>query len=114
MKDNTVVNLLLTEPYSTINSRLRFGADRAVPVKELCNITGLPDRVLRKRIERMRECGMCIISDSNGYYLPATEDELKRFIAKTEKTAKSYFASLRTAKRTLRKIQNEPQLKLPI
>lgn len=114
MKKLTEAQLRTTEPYSIILSKLRHGAKKAIPVKELCEATGLPDRVLRKNVEIMRECGVCIVSDKNGYYLPATEDELTRFISRTEKTARSYFASLRTAKRTLRKLQTEMQLKLPI
>lgn len=111
MKRMTPAQFMVTEPYSVILAKLRHGAKKAIPVKQLCEATGLPDRALRKCVEIMRECGVCIISDANGYYLPASEDELKRFITRTEKTARSYFSSLRTAKRTLRQFRAE-QLEL--
>ena len=112
MKRMTEAQLRMTHPYNVILPALRYGAKKAIHVKDLCEATGLPDRAVRKHVEIMRESGVCIISDVNGYYLPANEDELKRFISRTEKTARSCFSSLRTAKRTLRQFRAE-QLELP-
>lgn len=106
----TEEQLRTTKPYSIILEKLQHGADTAVPVIRLCVATGLPDRELRKCIETMRDCGICIISDKRGYYLPDTEEELIRFINRTEKTARSYFASLRSAREELRKLQTESQI----
>lgn len=85
-----------------------------VSSRELQGLTGLNDRTVRKLIEQMREDGLCILSDAKGYYFPETEEELEKFIRKTEKTAKSLFRSLESAKRVLREIRNEGQEKLPV
>jgi hypothetical protein len=114
MKEITKEELLSMEPYKTIFDAMGKCDLHAIPVKMFCLRTGLSDRALRKHIETMRKSGICIISDECGYYFPSTEEELERYIRRTEKTARSYFASLRTAKRTLRKLQTETQLKLPI
>ena len=108
----TEEQLLTTEPYSAILSHLRCGSDYAISVKVLCAKTDLTDRVLRKCVENIRESGVCVISDVRGYYLPANEEELVRYIRRTEKTARSYFYSLRSAKKALRKMQTESQMKL--
>lgn len=81
---------------------------------ELQDFTSLNDRTVRKLIEQMREDGLCILSDAKGYYLPSTEEELEKYIRKTEKTAKSLFRSLESAKRVLREIRNEGQEKMPV
>lgn len=77
-------------------------ADGHVSSLELQSATGLCDRAVRTIIEDLRYDGVCILSDSKGYFLPNTEDEIREFIKRTEKTAMSYFRSLRTAKKALR------------
>lgn len=104
-------------PKETIMALLAFESQndrRHIPVSELEDATWLNDRTIRKLIEQMREEGVCILSDAKGYYLPSTEEELEKFIRKTEKTAKSLFRSLESAKRVLREIRNEGQEKLPV
>lgn len=102
-----------TYPYDLILSRLRSGYYMAVSAKSLCDYTGLNDRAMRKAIEVLRENGVCIVSDAFGYYFPGNEEELERYIKRTEKTARSYFLSLRSAKKALREMQTETQMKLP-
>lgn len=109
----TEEQLRTTEPYCTILNKLWKGVKYAVPVKEMCYDTGLNDRELRKCVETIRESGVCVISDSFGYYLPESEEDLERYIRRTEKTARSYFLSLRSAKNALRVMQTEAQMKLP-
>lgn len=87
---------------------------RHIPVSELEEATWRGDRAVRVIIEQMRKEGVCILSDAKGYYLPSTEEELEKYIRKTEKTAKSLFRSLESAKRALREIRNEGQEKLPV
>lgn len=103
----------LGSTYSSILRHLQYGSKNAISAKLLCVKTGLTDRVLRKCIEEMRKNGVCILSDVFGYYLPSNEKELERYIKRTEKTARSYFYSLRSAKRALREMQTETQMKLP-
>ena len=97
----------------TIYSMLGKGAKNAVSVKSLCFRTGSEDRALRKCVERMRELGIPILSCKNGYYLPADEDELTQYIAKMEKTARSYYRSLRSARKALKELQTANQMKIP-
>lgn len=101
----------------TIMALLAFESQndhRHIPVSELEEATWRGDRAVRAIIEQMREDGVCILSDAKGYYLPSTEEELEKFIRKTEKAAKSLFRSLESAKRVLREIRNEGQEKLPV
>ena len=104
--------LLQKEPYKTIVKLMWFGSLYAKPAKYFCVATGLSDRAFRKCVETMREHGLCIVSDVNGYYFPVTENELERYIRRTEKTARSYFYSLRSAKRELRRMKQEAQIKI--
>lgn len=107
------IDLLNSEPYEIIYMMLRSGAENAVPVRNFCNATELSDRLLRLHVERMRDSGIPILSCKNGYYLPADEDELKQYIAKMEKTARSYFKSLRSARKALKEMQTANQMKIP-
>lgn len=109
----TKEQLRTTDPYCTILNKLCKGRNCATPVIVLCASTGLSDRVLRKHIETMRASGVCIVSNEKGYYLPENEEDLERYIKRTEKTARSYFYSLRSAKKALREMQTETQMKLP-
>ena len=102
--DTIILEMLLTDNYNGSH----------ISVKELMEATQLGDRAVRAIIEHMREDGVCILSDAKGYYLPSTEEELEKFIRKTEKTAKSLFRSLESAKQVLREIRNEGQEKLPV
>lgn len=104
-------------PKETIMALLAFESQndhRHIPVSELEEATWRSDRNVRKLIEQMREEGVCILSDAKGYFIPSNEEELEKFINKTEKTAKSLFRSLESAKRVLREIRNEGQEKLPV
>lgn len=56
------------------------GVENAIPRKHLIELTGLPDRELRRMIEAERRRGIPILSDNiHGYFLPGSEEELKRW-----------------------------------
>ena len=64
-----------------ISSLLMHGADHAIPLRHLKELTGLSDRDLRRRIQRERLSGIPILADnSSGYYLPADRTELDMFV----------------------------------
>ena len=55
---------------------LGVGRENAIPRRDLERLTGLDGRSVRLLIERERRAGTPILADStNGYYLPATDDE---------------------------------------
>lgn len=94
----TEAELWQTAPYNTILSFLKHGKDRAIPRRDLVKLTGLDERILRKHIETIRRNNVCILSDVSGYYLPRNLEEVRRYIKKTERTAKSTFYTLRAAR----------------
>ncbi len=60
----------------SIADLLGTGRENAVTRRELETLTGLDGRSVRLLIERERRAGTPILADStNGYYLPATDDE---------------------------------------
>lgn len=65
-----------TTGHSPISRHLLEGRENAIPRRALEMLTGLDGRTVRLMIERERRQGIPILSDcSNGYYLPATEQE---------------------------------------
>lgn len=98
--------LISTEPYSWIYVRAGRGAGDATPAEAILFGFSLTDRDLRKCIETMRRAGIIIASSSKGYYLPATRKELEEYIKRTEKAARSIFATLKYARRALKKTES--------
>ena len=58
--------------------------------QELVMKTGLSDRMIRRSISQLRKQGVAIIStsDSSGYFIADTEEELNHFLAENTKRAK--------------------------
>lgn len=79
------------------------GEKNAANVEQLSMITGLNDRELRKAVETLRRDGYVIISSESGYYYPETVEEVKRYISKESKRARSIFFTLRSARELLNK-----------
>jgi len=53
-----------------------YGKDNAISRKQLCAITGLPDRMMRHEIERARKQYAILNSqDGSGYFLPSSEEK---------------------------------------
>lgn len=64
-----------TDPQG-ISDYLMHGAVNAVPLRELCRLTGLDGRTVRRRIQIERANGACICCDNrNGYFLADSEAE---------------------------------------
>lgn len=77
------------------------GESGAVSAEQLTMITGLTSRELRKAVETLRRDGYVIISSDNGYYYPETVEEVKRYIGKESRRARSIFFTLRSARELL-------------
>lgn len=64
-----------------ISSLLMHGADHALPLRHLVQLTGMKSRDLRRQIQRERRAGVPILSDNvSGYFLPASDFERQRFV----------------------------------
>ncbi len=64
-----------------ISDPLHVGAENALTLRELVQLTGEDERSIRRRIQAERKAGKLILSDClHGYFLPASEQEARRFI----------------------------------
>ena len=60
---------------------LLAGAENGILLRDLSRIVGEDPRVIRRRIQGERKAGALILSDcKNGYFLPSSEYEIRRFI----------------------------------
>lgn len=77
---NSKHNMGGTEKQGPITSLLPSGAERAVSLSRLADMTGLSTREVRRAIQRERLHGAPICSDNqHGYYLAASEVERAAF-----------------------------------
>ena len=76
-----------------ISSLLMHGADHALPLRQLKQMTGLPGRDLRRQIQRERLADAPILSDNiSGYFLPANDLERQQFVQSMRCRAKEIQA----------------------
>lgn len=90
------------------------GQANAIPARQLADMMGIKDtRYLRLLVEHERKNGAVILSSSdalhNGYYLPANQCEVDRYIEQQVKRVKTTCAVLRSAKR-FRKLHQPGQV----
>lgn len=88
-----------------ILSLIGEGEENAVHKEDLCNTTGLEERTLRKIIEQLRLNGTTIAANTNGYFYPVTEIELRSYIKQEKRRAKSTFAIVEAAERRLNELE---------
>lgn len=81
-----------------IMQALRIGENNAVSLLDMCRVSGLDNRSTRQTIENLRRDGVVIISSNKGYYLPETLEEVRHYINKESKRAKSIFYTIQSAK----------------
>lgn len=75
------------------------GMDNSIHVREICKLTGLSDRAVRKAIETIRRGGVVVVTDQmHGYWLPETQDDLSRYIRQEERRGRSTFYTLKGAR----------------
>ena len=95
-------------PFS-IRDMLPEGKENAIPSKELSALLGMTSvRELQQEIARERAAGAVILStcqDGGGYYLPASDQEVKEFIRTLENRGKNTLAALRSARNYLRQAE---------
>ncbi|MBE7011318.1 MAG: hypothetical protein E7415_01435 [Ruminococcaceae bacterium] len=105
--NNTTItpDLSTIEPYCTILNMLETGEKNAVHLKAIINRTELKNREARKCIEQLRRSGFVIVSNSNGYFIPETPEELQKYINQETHRAKSVFYTLKNARQLLQQIK---------
>ena len=81
---------------------LHVGAENALTLRELVQLIGEGERSLRRRIQAERKAGKLILSDClHGYFLPASEQEARRFIRSMSGRAAEIAAVSRAAEAAL-------------
>lgn len=81
---------------------LRTGAENGTTLQELVKLTGQDERIVRRRIQAERKAGKLVLSDcSHGYFLPASEQEARRFIRSMSGRAAEIAAVARSAEAAL-------------
>lgn len=64
---------------ATVYNAIGVGKENATSRRELCRVTGLPDRAVRKAIEILRYDRPILTADNGlGYYIPRTDAQGRR------------------------------------
>lgn len=82
-----------------ISDLLCKGQENALPLRHLETITGRDGRSIRLEIERERRDGIPILSNGDGYYLPATRAEVERFTQSMLRRAREIEITARAVRR---------------
>ena len=81
---------------------LHPGAENGIKLSELAALTNQDERSIRRRIQAERKAGKLILSDClHGYFLPASEQEARRFIRSMSGRAAEIAAVSRAAEAAL-------------
>jgi hypothetical protein len=81
-----------------------YGKDNAISRKQLCTITGLPDRVMRHDIEKARQdYAILNAQDGSGYFRPAENESYltERWLKQEHSREKSVREATRGAEKAL-------------
>ena len=83
-----------------------YGRKNAITREQLMMLTGMPDRALRKEIERLRQEGICILNlqDGGGYYRPRPEERslAEIYMRQQLSRAKSIYKGLKGVREFLK------------
>lgn len=84
---------------------LPIGVAHAISRRQLIQITGLPDRRLRRQIAEERRAGLLILSSTaevgGGYFRAADVQELRRWVAMMTAHTNATLAVIRAAQEAL-------------
>ena len=85
-----------------------FGRENAVTRSYLRDVTGLPDRDMRRCIESARkEVPIINLQDGRGYYRPNDKEELTRYILQEQARAQKILRNIRVACKEYNKIAGQ-------
>lgn len=94
-----------------VSDLLHEGAENGTTLTELVQLTGEDERSIRRRIQRERKSGKLILSDNqSGYFLPGTEDEVKRFIRSMSRRAREISVVACVAEDALARMMGQESL----
>ena len=90
------------------------GKANAVTREQLCSLTGLSDRTVRKLIEIARIEGAIILNaqDGAGYYVSDHPADIRRQMATNRSRAMSILRQQKYLRRRLAEIENAGQLRM--
>lgn len=85
-----------------ISDLLQTGAENGLTLQDLVKLTGQDERSIRRQIQMERKAGQLILSNcKDGYFLPASEDEVRRFIRSMSRRSREIAAVSRAAEDVL-------------
>lgn len=87
-----------------ITNLILEGKDNAVTRAQLCAITGMTDRQVRREIEEARHAGAIIANDQDGkgYYVPTSITEIERQFRQNESRFKCIAHQQKPLRRALK------------
>ena len=90
---------------------LHKGRDNGLTITDLVRLTGLDERIIRRRIHKERTDGFLIVSDNiHGYFLAENVDEVRRFIRSMSRRAREIIAVCWAAEDGLAKMEGQETL----
>ena len=90
---------------------LHVGAENALTLRELVQLTGEDERSIRRRIQAERKAGKLILSDNqNGYFLPENPADVQRFARSMSRRAAEIAGIARAAEAALADTAGQEQI----
>ena len=91
-----------------ISNLLQYGCENGLHLSELVQLTGWTEREIRRVIQQERKAGELILSDNkSGYFLPASEHEVRRFIRSMSNRSREIAEVSRAAEDALSRITGQ-------
>ena len=95
-----------------VSSFLMSGCENGLHLSELVQLTGWTEREIRRVIQQERKAGKLILSDNkSGYFLPASEHEVRRFIRSMSNRSREIAEVSRAAEDALSRMTGQEVLK---
>ena len=96
----------------SILNYIPVGKDDAVTREQLCALTGMSDRGVRKLIELARIEGAMIVNDQDGrgYYISDNEEDIRRQMATNHSRAMSILRQQKLLRRKLEELRGADQI----
>ena len=111
IKDDNTPGGTCREKRLLISNLLQRGSDNGLTITDLVQLTGLDERIIRRRINRERRDGILIISDNvHGYFLAENVEEVRRFIRSMSRRAREIIAVCWAAEDGLAKLEGQETL----
>lgn len=82
------------------------GEENAVTSRQIQRAFGVNQRELRKIVEKCRKSGVFILASDQGYFYPASKDELQRFIRRESNRVKNQCIAIAPLKRYLKQLDS--------